>query len=82
MFEQGLGEVVGYVLPLRAASATPTGHRAGRAAPGSLRGERLFLIPGDSPMGFRLPLDCLPWEPEEARSWIYERDPLLRRARR
>src|SRR4029078_4733602 len=39
----------------------------------------LFLIPGDSALGFRLPLDNLPWEPEETRSWVYERDPLLAR---
>ena len=26
-----------------------------------MRDERMYLIPGDSPMGLRLPLDALPW---------------------
>ena len=65
------------MLPLRAAGGDgPTSWQSSRW---SFRGDRLFLLPGDSPLGFRLPLDSLPWEPEEARSWIYERDPLLAR---
>lgn len=59
IFEQGLDKVIGYVLPLE---------RSWRGdAPGwitgnwFLRSERMYLIPGDSPMGFRLPLDSIPW---------------------
>jgi uncharacterized protein (DUF2126 family)/transglutaminase-like putative cysteine protease len=75
IFEQGLGQVVGYVLPL---------HRARKPNPGAywasgawlLRSEYLFLTPGDSPIGYRLPLDSLPWvDPGEA-SHLYEADPL------
>ena len=29
--------------------------------PWFFRDERLYLMPGDSPMGYRLPLDLLPW---------------------
>ncbi len=79
VFGAGLGEVAGYVLPLRVRTATGHGDVAWESGAWSLRGDELFLLPGDSSLGFRLPLDSLPWESEEARSWIYERDPLLAR---
>ena len=59
VFTQGLDAVVGYALPL-----APRGRRerdAGATGPWFLRDERLYLMPGDSPMGYRLPLDSLPW---------------------
>ena len=60
LFEQGLGTVIGYVLPLERAwrGENALGWSSG---PWFLRPETLFLIPGDSPMGFRLPLDSTPW---------------------
>ena len=36
----------------------------------------MFLIPGDSPIGLRLPLESIQWVPPEARDPAYERDPL------
>ena len=59
VFSQGLDKTVGYVLPLQSNE-----HGMGprwQSGPWFLRDERMYLIPGDSPMGYRLPLDSLPW---------------------
>ena len=53
IFDRGAGSVVGWVLPL---AATDTGWRTERWR---LRREHLFLIPGDSPIGLRLPLGSI-----------------------
>jgi len=74
VFEQGLGSVVGRVLPLR---REETGEwTSGRWF---LRSEHLFLIPGDSPIGYRLPLDSLPWVAPEDYPQIFESDPFADR---
>jgi uncharacterized protein (DUF2126 family) len=55
VFRQDLGSIVGYALPLSNSN--------GAWVSGSwfLREEHLFLVPGDSSMGLRLPLDSTPW---------------------
>jgi uncharacterized protein (DUF2126 family)/transglutaminase-like putative cysteine protease len=35
-----------------------------------------FLSPGDSPMGYRLPLDTLPWVHPDDHPHVHERDPM------
>jgi uncharacterized protein (DUF2126 family)/transglutaminase-like putative cysteine protease len=81
LFEQGLGSPVGLVLPLAADSDPEREDPGVRFTSGRwhLRGDRLYLLPGDSPMGFRLPLDALPWAPPEEVSLPIERDPLAPR---
>jgi uncharacterized protein (DUF2126 family)/transglutaminase-like putative cysteine protease len=59
IFDTGLAAIVGYTLPLRRVE-TPSG-RVWQSGKWFLRRERMYLIPGDSPMGYRLPLDSLPW---------------------
>lgn len=57
VFGQGLDKVIGRVFPImrnQNTGAWQTGHWF-------LRGERCYLIPGDSPVGYRLPLDSQPW---------------------
>jgi len=73
LFQKGLNEVVGYVLPLRWAGLPPHGNwKGGRW---TFRDGTLFLIPGDSPMGYRLPLDALPYVPEGELDTAPERNP-------
>jgi uncharacterized protein (DUF2126 family) len=56
VFEKGLDAIVGYALPLER-----NGFDGWVSGPWFLRAETLFLIPGDSPMGLRLPLESQPW---------------------
>ena len=55
---RGSRRSVGYALPL---DTRHRRRRAWRTGPWFLRAERLYLMPGDSAMGYRLPLDSLPW---------------------
>jgi uncharacterized protein (DUF2126 family) len=63
LIEKGLGEPVGYVLPLKALPLAPKKNTTTgfRSSPWPLRREHLYLIAGDSPLGLRLPLASLPW---------------------
>jgi uncharacterized protein (DUF2126 family) len=71
VFERGLTQITGHVLPI-ARNADGGGWRTG---PWFLRGEHCFLIPGDSPMGLRLPLDAQPWTRKSDYPWIHQPDP-------
>jgi uncharacterized protein (DUF2126 family) len=68
VFEQGIGEPTGFVLPLQKGSW--------KSGPWYLRSNALFLVPGDSPMGLRLPLDSLPWVKPEDTPNLIEQDPM------
>jgi uncharacterized protein (DUF2126 family) len=70
VFAQGLDRIAGHVLPL---SKDPRGWRTGRWF---LREERCYLVPGDSPIGFRLPLDSVPWAAKTDVPWIHAPDPM------
>jgi uncharacterized protein (DUF2126 family)/transglutaminase-like putative cysteine protease len=77
LFGQGLAAEVGSVLPLRRAGEGEA--RAWESGRWSFRDGELLLIPGDSPMGFRLPLDSLPWASEASIEAQPEPDPFARR---
>ncbi|MFO0898844.1 MAG: transglutaminase family protein [Pirellulales bacterium] len=77
IFERGLESVVGQVLPIRRVGHGP--ERRWTSGPWFVRSEHMFLIPGDSPMGLRLPIDSLPWLAPSEYPHIYELDPLEER---
>ncbi|MCC6295459.1 MAG: transglutaminase family protein [Pseudomonadales bacterium] len=71
VLQQGLDAAVGLALPL---GWDPFAQRW-RSSPWPLRRGELVLIPGDSPMGFRLPLESLPALAREHERHTPERDP-------
>lgn len=73
IFEQGLDKVVGYVLPLQRGWSGQS--QCWTSGPWFLRPERCYLIPGDSPVGYRLPLDSLPSASPGDFPHVFELDP-------
>ena len=70
-FQRGLGAVVGYVLPLQ--------HGSWKSGPWPFRGGHMFLLPGDSPAGLRLPLESLPWVSKADFPYDHPLDPMADR---
>jgi uncharacterized protein (DUF2126 family)/transglutaminase-like putative cysteine protease len=78
VFGQGLGSTVGSVLPLRRV-ADGDGRRW-QSGKWLFRDGPMFLVPGDSPVGFRLPLESLPWADPAHIPYDTERDPFAARS--
>ncbi|HZP12872.1 MAG TPA: transglutaminase family protein [Nevskiaceae bacterium] len=72
VFERGLDAPKGFVLPIQRWQA-----RAWISERWTTRQGKLFLIPGDSPVGLRLPLESLPWVPGVSYPHVFEQDPSL-----
>jgi uncharacterized protein (DUF2126 family)/transglutaminase-like putative cysteine protease len=67
-------EPTGYVLPIRRRQ-----HKNGLYWSSQLwfpRPERLLLLPGDSPIGYRLPIEFMPWIAPDDLEYEYEEPPL------
>ncbi len=78
VFERGLTRPTGYVLPVQAWQGRASGLTWVSEKWTTRRG-RIYLIPGDSPVGFRLPLDSLAWIPQSQYPFINPLDPSVRR---
>ncbi|WP_124949430.1 transglutaminase family protein [Sulfuriferula thiophila] len=74
---QGISAIAGFVLPIKAGDTAKPGWLS---SVWPLRHPRLYLIPGDSPLGYRLPLNSLPWVAPEQREITPEVDPFAPRA--
>lgn len=72
--EKGVSSPTGYVLPLK--KAWWQANARWQSGPWPLRTKKLFLIPGDSPIGLRLPLDSLP---SGVSRILYQIDPFANR---
>ena len=70
VFSEGLKQAVGHVLPI---SRNPASARW-QSGSWFLR-EHCYLLPGDSPIGYRLPLESQPWAKSSDYPWVYPPDP-------
>ncbi|MBW7970686.1 transglutaminase family protein [Bradyrhizobium sp. BR 10289] len=72
VFDEGLNTPRGFVLPVQRWNAPPRW----RSERWQLRRSHLFLMPGDSPLGLRLPIGSLGYIPPSQYPYIVEQDPM------
>ena len=79
VFQRGLGNPSGFVLPVQRWNAKD-GRPRWRSERWKFRKGRIFLVPGDSPVGFRLPLGGLPYIQPSRYPFVVPADPFAPRA--
>lgn len=78
VFDRGLTTPTGFVLPVQ--SWQSKSGRSWLSERWQLRRGHVFLVPGDSPVGYRLPLSALPHLPPSVYPYINPTDPTVERA--
>jgi len=78
VFNRGLNKPTGIVMPLR--RQWWQGKPRWQTGPWPVRPEKLFLLPGDSAIGLRLPMGTLPIGSQTSAQSVYPTDPFASRA--
>jgi len=75
LFERGLDKISGYALPLHWHEVK----KCWASNPWGFKAKHMYLTPGDSPMGLRLPISSLQWVDPKKRHAATPRDPFEKR---
>jgi len=75
LFDRGLDKVSGYALPLHWNET----QQCWASSPWGFKAKHMYLTPGDSPMGLRLPISSLQWVEPKKRHTATPRDPFDKR---
>ena len=75
VFERGLTKPTGYVLPMQRWNTDGSKAPRWKSERWETRRGKIFLLPGDSPIGFRLPLNSLPYIAPDSYPYITPQDP-------
>ncbi len=79
VFARGLTEPSGFVLPIQRWQSKANPSHRWRSERWRLRRKYLFLVPGDSPVGYRIPLSSLPYIPPSSYPYTNIADPTVPR---